>query len=81
MMTTMLIAQPNDSKRDAIWLTGASFEEDPTGVQNGNIKCDFTENSIDIGFEYIPTLRFMETCAGISDTTGKMLFYTNGAII
>ncbi len=80
-VSLVLIAQPNDTKRDAVWLTGASFEEDPTGEYNGNIKCTFGLDNMSIEFQYAPLLKFNETCAGISDTTGKMLFYTNGAII
>ena len=72
-------AQPNDTKRDAIWLIGYrnSSNTDTSLAFNGNIKCNFT-NAITT---LLSPIRFNETCAGIADTNGKMLFYTNGAII
>ena len=75
-------AQPNDSKRDAVWLTGYNGEGPgaDTSTYNGNIKYTFTENDI-LPLTLHTFIRFNETCAGIADTNGKMLFYTNGAII
>ena len=77
-----LFAQPNDTKRDAVWLLGYDGEGPgaDTSTYNGNTMCIFTENEVSMSILHTP-IRFMETCAGISDTTGKMLFYTNGAII
>ena len=81
-ISMLLAAQPNDIKRDAVWLIGYNGEGPgaDTSTYNGNTKCSFTENEVSMSILHTP-IRFNETCAGISDTSGKMLFYTNGVII
>ena len=75
----VLLAQPNDSKRDNNWLIGYRTTSGTLSEINGNMKICFSENfAIDT---LNANINFMETCAGIADTNGKMLFYTNGAII
>ena len=76
-------AQINDTKRDNIWLLGYS---QPLGA-NGKIDSSY-DNSI-INFAIKPTKAKRQTMdmflrddiAIISDTTGKLLFYTNGIYI
>ena len=79
----LIIFAQNDSKRDNIWLLGYS---QPLGA-NGKIDSSY-DNSI-IDFSIKPTKAKRQTMdmflrddiAIISDTSGKLLFYTNGIYI
>ena len=77
----VLLAQPNDSKRDNTWLIGygGDYIADTSG-DFGNISMRFTDTNT-IFSVLDANINYNETCAGISDTSGKMLFYTNGVII
>ena len=81
LWVNVLLAQPNDSKRDNTWLIGygGDYIADTSG-DYGNIAMRFATNNPQFSV-LDANINYNETCAGISDTTGKMLFYTNGAII
>ena len=76
-------AQTNDTKRDNIWLFGYS---DPIGA-NGQIDSSYDNSIINFAVKPIKAKRqtmdmnFNDDIAIISDTTGKLLFYTNGIYI
>ena len=77
-----IAAQPNisDAKRNNFWITGYANPQInlPQPDTNFRATCyDFNSTPVSLT-RRISALDIAGTCAAICDTTGQMLFYTNG---
>ena len=79
LITSGLFAQ-NDAKRDFCWLFGYDSIGHSTDSLFGNSIIDFNIKPPKAKFKYID-MNFNDDIATISDTSGKLLFYTNGIYI
>ena len=71
---------PVDAKRDNIWLLGYESPGHTKDSLYGNSIIQFDKKPIQAKFKYID-MYFNDDIAIISDTSGKLLFYTNGIYI
>ncbi len=79
-LSSFLLAQTGDEKRDHVWLLGYSHGVVPPPSMFGNIHLDFNQSP----FELTETggyMSFQETNSSICDREGNLLFYTNGIYI
>ena len=65
-------------KRDYVWLLG--YDSNPTDLSFGGTRVDFNYSPPSLSYEY-RNLDFDATNAAICDTSGNLLFYTNGIAI
>ncbi len=66
-----------DAKRDNIWLFGYDSYYNLTNPLSGNTMLDFKTKPLLNFFQYTD-MNFSSDIAIISDTSGQLLFYTNG---
>jgi hypothetical protein len=59
-------------KRNNIWMLGG-----PLGSQYPKFGLDFNSGTVDT-FSLVRDMNFYNTNAGMCDTSGQLLFYTNG---
>ena len=71
---------PVDAKRDNIWLLGYESPGHTKDSLYGNSIIQFDKKPVKAKFKYID-MYFNDDIAIISDTSGKLLFYTNGIYI
>jgi Secretion system C-terminal sorting domain len=76
----MVFAQTPDAKRDHVWLFGYDSAYHLTNPKSGNTIVDFNIAPSANYFEY-SEMNFNDDIAIISDTSGQLLFYTNGVFI
>lgn len=65
-------------QHDNIWLFG--YESNPSNLNFGGSVMDFSLDTVDIYYEF-RNMNIDVTNASISDTSGNLLFYTNGIYI
>lgn len=74
----LLISTSISAQKDNLWLLGyASFGGSPFG----NINMIFSQNNLDSIYFYYRNMNFEFTNASICDTSGNLLFYTNGVYV
>jgi hypothetical protein len=78
--STFLFSQNKDAKRDYIWLYGYDSAYNSTKPDFGNGIINFNTQPKISSFKYTD-MNFNDDIAMICDTTGKLLFYTNGIYI
>jgi DNA-binding beta-propeller fold protein YncE len=73
-------AQTNDAKRDNIWILGYGGEGPTKDTFFSNMRIDFSQKPIEAQ-KLATVMNIRSDVAMISDTSGKLLFYTNGIYI
>ena len=69
-----------DNKRDNIWLFGYDSAAQQEDTCYGNTKINFDKKPLKSKFQYT-SMNLRSDAAMISDTSGKLLFYTNGIYV
>ncbi len=79
-LTLVINAQTMDNKRDNIWIFGYDSAGKIIDTCYGNTKLSFDKKPLKSKFQYTD-MNLSSDVAMISDTSGKLLFYTNGIYI
>ena len=82
LLSSITLLAQTDTKRDYQWLIGYSSKNNGTGIDSvwGNSIINFNFKPAKSYFQYTD-MYFRSNIASISDTSGKLLFYTNGIYI
>jgi hypothetical protein len=80
LFAKLIYAQTIDAKRDNIWVLGYGGEGPTKDTFYSNMIINFKEKPVDAK-KLATEMNFNDDIAMISDTSGKLLFYTNGIYI
>jgi WD40 repeat protein len=75
-------SQPKfDSKRDYVWIMGSGGIYDGGVEKSNSIFLDFKQDTMALSYKEAQGDNFFQTNASICDTTGNLLFYSNGCVL
>jgi len=66
---------------DSYWISGYDLSNIPGDTIYGGTYIDFREEPPRVFYDPFHTMNFWGTSAGISDSLGRLLFYTNGMMV